>query len=96
MLKQDEAVKQLRTLWEEMKAKFPKAYSVDRLEQLRTALATAEMAVTHLHDEATREEHDVRQADQVRKMVHGSRDHEHIPSLTEAEAKARVEAGERV
>lgn len=93
---QDEAVKALRDVWESMKTRFPKPYSADRLEQLRQALTTAEMSVRHLHEEETREEHDERQASQITKMIHGSRDADLIPQLTEEEARKRVMAGERV
>jgi hypothetical protein len=91
-----EAVKALDEVFTGMKARFPKAYSSDRLEQLRSALLTARMAVEHLHDEEHREEHEDRQASQIRKMVLGSRDADSIPSISEDDARKRVEAGERV
>lgn len=78
---------QLDQLVEELEGQFPKKYSVDRLVQLRSTVATAKMVVEHLYDEAEREEHQDRKDGTMHRMVQDGR--------TMSDARDAVERGER-
>lgn len=77
----------LTQLGEELAAKFVKQYSAGRLEQIMSHLATMKMLVSHIHDEAVREEHPDRKDGVIQSMV--------LAGRSVSDARDAVERGER-
>lgn len=66
---QEQATAALGDIRDAMHARFDGARHLGRLEQLDYALATAGMAVDHLHDEQVRADHD--KSERVRRAEAG-------------------------
>lgn len=77
----------LEQLGTELAKKFVKQYSVSRLEQITSHLATMKMLVSHIHDEAAREEDPARKDSTIQRMV--------LSGRSMSDAKDAVERGER-
>lgn len=84
----EELLSAIDSIGEKLAAKFTKQYSTGRLEQIMSHLATISMLVSHIHDEAVREEHEDRKGMVLERMIRDER-------LPVAEAQQRVEAGVR-
>jgi hypothetical protein len=78
---------QLDAIGEELTSSFPKQYSAGRLEQVNAHLATLKMCVSHLHDEAAREEDQERKDGVIQQLVLNGRNM--------SDARDAVERGER-
>ena len=86
MAKED-VLGQLDDIVSELEDEFTKFYSLGRLDQVRSTVATVKMAVEHLYDEAEREEHEDRKDGVIQQMV--------LSGRNMSEAKEAVERGER-
>lgn len=67
--------------------KFVKKYSAGRLEAIKGVLSTLAMHVTHIHDEAAREEDQSRKDSAAHALIQAG--------VAVSEAQSRVESGER-
>ncbi len=84
---EEQMLEVLAKLGTELAEKFTKQYSIGRLDQIKAHLDTLKMLVSHVHDEAAREETDERRNAVIQRMVLNNRPLQ--------EAQAAVEAGER-
>lgn len=84
---EQEILGQLDAIGEELTSSFPKKYSVDRLAQVTAHLSTLKMCVSHLFDEAVREEDQTRKDGVIQQLV--------LAGRNMSDARDAVERGER-
>lgn len=84
---EQEILGQLDVIDEELTSSFPKQYSTGRLAQVTAHLATMRMCVSHLFDEAVREEHQDRKDGVIQQLV--------LAGRNMSDAREAVERGER-
>lgn len=84
---EQEILGQLDAIGEELASSFPKQYSAGRREQITAHLATLKMCVSHLFDEAVREEDQGRKDGVIQQLV--------LAGRPMSDARDAVERGER-
>lgn len=84
---EQEILDQLDAVGEELASSFPKAYSADRLGQVKSILTSLRMCVSHLFDEADREEQQSRKDGVIQQKV--------LAGWSMSDARDAVERGER-
>lgn len=84
---EQEILGQLDAIGEELTSSFPKQYSSGRLDAVNAHLATLKMHVSHLFDEAAREEDQDRKDGVIQQLV--------LAGRNMSDARDAVERGER-